>query len=233
MKKYLSILMVLLFIGCIGVYSRSHWNLSLMQSGIDGILKIRTVATGEYDVDMEGAAIPLGDGYILALTHYTNPDKILMQTPFGAFEMDNKVETVKYTVNEIEAFLVGREDDLSLFKCPEIIDPYPIKWGDSDNIQPGDRVMLIGTTYGMSPLLADGIVSSIDFVPPEGAEGINFTNRLLFAPHPDSGDSGTPLISIDSWGNYRIIGIVDQSVGKLGSAIKSNYILETVESLKV
>lgn len=235
MKKCLIISMVvaLVLTGCLmGSYARTQWDLLLVQPAIDGILKIRTIATGEYDIDQSGAAVPLGEGYILALTHCTNPDKVLLRTMFGTFNVENKVESVEYTVNGKEAVLVGRKGDLSLFRCPYFMDPYSIPWGDSDDIRPGDRILSIGTTYGLPPLLADGIIAAVGFIPPEGADGL-YENRFLFYPNPGPGDSGTPIISVDSWGKYRVVGITDQLIGKLGSAIKSNYILETVESLKV
>jgi len=101
----------------------------------------------------------------------------------------------------------------------------PLKLGNSDDIQIGEKVIAIGNPLGLSFSVSDGIVSAIHR---EGENGLKVYIQTNADLNP--GNSGGPLIDV----NGKVIGINNFKVSEaegLGFALESNYIREIVNDI--
>ena len=105
----------------------------------------------------------------------------------------------------------------------------PLKFGDSDAVQPGDFVLAIGNPFGFEETVTDGIISSKGR--PNRVDGFGDFLQTNAAINP--GNSGGPLINLRG----EIIGIntaiISRSGGSqgIGFAIPSNSVRVALESL--
>jgi serine protease Do len=128
------------------------------------------------------------------------------------------------------ARLVGADAqvDLAVLK---VDDPNakPLKFGDSDTVQPGDFVLAIGNPFGFEETVTDGIISSKGR--PNRVDGFGDFLQTNAAINP--GNSGGPLINVRG----EIIGIntaiISRSGGSqgIGFAIPANSVRMALESL--
>jgi S1-C subfamily serine protease len=103
----------------------------------------------------------------------------------------------------------------------------PLKLGNSDDIQIGEKVIAIGNPLGLSFSVSDGIVSAIHR---EGENGLKVYIQTNADLNP--GNSGGPLIDV----NGKVIGINNFKVSEaegLGFALESNYIKEVVNDISI
>lgn len=103
----------------------------------------------------------------------------------------------------------------------------PLKLGNSDDIQIGEKVIAIGNPLGLSFSVSDGIVSAIHR---EGENGLKVYIQTNADLNP--GNSGGPLIDV----NGKVIGINNFKVSEaegLGFALESNYIREIVNDISI
>ncbi len=103
----------------------------------------------------------------------------------------------------------------------------PLKLGNSDDIQIGEKVIAIGNPLGLSFSVSDGIVSAIHR---EGENGLKVYIQTNADLNP--GNSGGPLIDV----NGKVIGINNFKVNEaegLGFALESNYIKEVVNDISI
>ncbi|MFN2477193.1 MAG: Do family serine endopeptidase [Chthoniobacterales bacterium] len=129
-----------------------------------------------------------------------------------------------------KARLVGADAqvDLAVLK---VDDPgvKPLKFGDSDGVQPGDFVLAIGNPFGFEETVTDGIISSKGR--PNRVDGFGDFLQTNAAINP--GNSGGPLINLRG----EIVGIntaiISRSGGSqgIGFAIPSNSVRTALESL--
>lgn len=129
-----------------------------------------------------------------------------------------------------KARLVGADAlvDLAVLK---VDDPgvNPLKFGDSDAVQPGDFVLAIGNPFGFEETVTDGIISSKGR--PNRVDGFGDFLQTNAAINP--GNSGGPLINVRG----EIVGIntaiISRSGGSqgIGFAIPSNSVKSALESL--
>ncbi|MDQ6624726.1 MAG: Do family serine endopeptidase [Verrucomicrobiota bacterium] len=129
-----------------------------------------------------------------------------------------------------KARLVGADAqvDLAVLKVDEP-GVKPLKFGDSDGVQPGDFVLAIGNPFGFEETVTDGIISSKGR--PNRVDGFGDFLQTNAAINP--GNSGGPLINLRG----EIIGIntaiISRSGGSqgIGFAIPSNSVRTALESL--
>lgn len=129
-----------------------------------------------------------------------------------------------------KARLVGADAqvDLAVLK---VDDPgvKPLKFGDSDAVQPGDFVLAVGNPFGFEETVTDGIISSKGR--PNRVDGFGDFLQTNAAINP--GNSGGPLINLRG----EIVGIntaiISRSGGSqgIGFAIPSNSVRTALESL--
>ncbi len=101
----------------------------------------------------------------------------------------------------------------------------PLKFGDSDGLQIGEKVIAIGNPLGLQFSVSQGIISAIHR---KGANGISAYIQTDTALNP--GNSGGPLIDK----NGKAVGINNFKIGSgenLGFALESNYIVEMINKI--
>ncbi len=129
-----------------------------------------------------------------------------------------------------KARLVGADAkvDLAVLKVDEP-GVKPLKFGDSDAVQPGDFVLAVGNPFGFEETVTDGIISSKGR--PNRVDGFGDFLQTNAAINP--GNSGGPLINLRG----EIVGIntaiISRSGGSqgIGFAIPSNSVRTALESL--
>ncbi len=135
---------------------------------------------------------------------------------------DGTVETAR---------LVGSDNmlDIAVLKI-DVKEPLkPIPFGDSDQVQTGNFVMALGTPYGWTKTVTQGIVSGRDRQ--MGSLGVNYiqTDATIH-----QGNSGGPLINIygEMIGiNSSVLAAGRTASGTLGFAIPSNLVLQAFKQI--
>jgi tol-pal system protein YbgF len=109
------------------------------------------------------------------------------------------------------------EWDLALIKIAGPPLPF-VELGNSDNLQPGQRVVLIGNPHGLANTVADGLVSSLR----EIERGI----KVIQTTTPASeGNSGSPLFNMQG----EVVGIISFKIiegENLNFALPANLVRE-------
>ncbi len=108
---------------------------------------------------------------------------------------DNVVVTIfngqDYTAKVIKRF--SENEDIILLKINTALNLKTVKFGDSEKIKVGQKVLAIGNPFGFNGTLTQGIISRIDYA----------KNRIQTDAAINPGSSGGPLLNI----NGEIIGI--------------------------
>lgn len=126
------------------------------------------------------------NGTILTGSHVISQTKELEVTTY-----DGKVYKAKVLAN------MGKNKDLALIKIEPKSKLQTVKFGDSDGLKIGQRVLTIGNPFGFSGTLTQGIISRIDY-----AKGKIQTDAAI-----NPGCSGGPLLNTSG----EVIGI-NQSI---------------------
>jgi serine protease Do len=150
------------------------------------------------------------DGYILTNNHVIA----------DASEIEVKLSTMGDLEQGLPADVVGRDEltDTALIKVRELPRSGLIasKFGDSDQIAPGDWVMAVGNPFRLSNTVTVGVVSAVGRL-----QGTQFSGRFEKMIQTDAainrGNSGGPLLNIRG----EVVGIntmilSDQSGGNMG-----------------
>lgn len=171
---------------------------------------------GSVTVSTEGS---LGSGFIVSEDGYvvTNFHVIAGQ------EDDVTVRT--FDRKTLQATFVGKDElrDLALLKVGGSFDYLEI--ANSDNLQPGNKVIAIGNPLGLSFTATEGIVSAVHREGPNGLDEYIQTDVSL-----NPGNSGGPLI--DTKG--RVVGINNFKIGgaeSLGFSLESNAMRGSVNAI--
>jgi len=141
---------------------------------------------------------------------------------------------------ELDAELVGNDplSDLAVIKlCGEPGETFPFaEFGDSAELEVGDRVMAMGSPMSLSQSVTLGIVSNVEMIMPRMSwydritmDGENVGSLIKWIGHDAAifgGNSGGPLVDM----NGRIVGINEISMG-LGGAIPSNTARQVAEEI--
>lgn len=126
------------------------------------------------------------NGTILTGSHVVSQSKELEVTTY-----DGKVYKAKVLAN------MGKNKDLAVIKIEPKTKLKTVKFGDSDGLKIGQRVLTIGNPFGFSGTLTQGIISRIDY-----AKGKIQTDAAI-----NPGCSGGPLLNTSG----EVIGI-NQSI---------------------
>ena len=191
------------------------------------ILNIRAKLPSGYDVGpYKAICFSFGDKYIIALSHATDLKKMLPRAIHNL---------VTYWIGDDELKLVGRYEDVSLFKS-EITRP-SIPLGDSDRAKFGTYVVVVGYSLARLINLKDGMISSPfigdEFVSNNPFPESKLRDTFLVTVPMNPGDSGSPVIAFRE-GVPEIIGIacmVFNWAQGMNFAFKSNYVLEAISKI--
>lgn len=174
-----------------------------------------SIVTIEADID-RGTSGGTGcviskSGVILTSSHVIENSKNIKVTTFSGKEYRAKVLALLKNKNDLALIQIDTKEDLPL-----------AKFGNSDDIKVGQRVLTIGCPFGFNNTLTTGIVSRID----------KERNKIQTDAAINPGCSGGPLLNLKG----EIIGI-SQSIYNpdnnrsnigIGFAIPSNYVLDFI-----
>ena len=163
------------------IYISLYENINPAIVTIDGVIKDGFTAGTGCIIDESG--------FILTGSHVVDKTKELEVTTY-----DGKVYKAK-VLAQTGTSLKGK--DLALIKIEPKEKLHTVKFGDSDDVKIGQRVLTIGNPFGFSGTLTQGIISRIDY-----AKGRLQTDAAI-----NPGCSGGPLLNLDG----EVIGI-NQSI---------------------
>jgi serine protease Do len=123
---------------------------------------------------------------------------------------------------------IDDETDLALLKI-EAERLTPIRWGSSDDVEPGAMVWAIGSPFGLERSITSGILSAKDRA---ALAGEPYQNFLQTDTAVNPGNSGGPLVNAHG----QVIGVNTAIVGEayqgISFAIPSNVAREVFERLR-
>lgn len=152
-------------------------------------------------------------------------DRGFIVTNFHVISGANIIRVLTYNDDVYDAVLIGYDDtaDVAVLKIDASLDA--LRFGDSDSVNVGERVIALGNPAGLSFSVTEGIVSAV------GRTGPNNLKIYLQTDVPiNPGNSGGPLVNTNS----RIIGINNFKIGGyegLGFAIESNVVKQIVDDI--
>lgn len=152
-------------------------------------------------------------GIILTSAHVIEDSKNIVVTTFNGQNYNAKI---------LKKF--GENEDIVLLKIDSPVNFKTVKFGNSEKIKVGQKVLAIGNPFGFNGTLTQGIISRIDYT----------KNRIQTDAAINPGSSGGPLLNKSG----KIIGInqaifnPDNNISNIGIgfAIPINLIKEYLKS---
>jgi len=208
------------------VWENEIWSVEEVYQQIkNSVVEIDVVAMGFFGpMKGQGSGFVYGEqGYILTNQHVVE---------------DARHIVVKFYDGSIaEATLVADDpySDVAVIKVnPSELDIElsPLELGDSSDLKPGDRIIAVGTPFGLYGTITAGVVSQVGrMLTTESGYPIPGVIQIDAAINP--GNSGGPLLDF----NGRVVGITTAIVSQTGSfsgigfAIPSNLVQRVAEGL--
>jgi len=152
-------------------------------------------------------------------------DRGFIVTNYHVIDGASIIRVLTYDNEVYDAALVGFNDvvDVAVLKVDTSLDN--LRFGDSDDVDVGERVIALGNPAGLSFTVTEGIVSAVH------RTGPNNLNIYLQTDVPiNPGNSGGPLVDTNS----RIIGLNNFKAAGfegLGFAIESNSVKIAVDDI--
>jgi S1-C subfamily serine protease len=120
----------------------------------------------------------------------------------------------------VQAEVIGKDEetDLAVLRVPtERLDLHPLELGDSDAVQPGDRVVVVGNPSGLQATAGTGRISAagqrVEVAGGYVVDGLLETDAVI-----EPASSGGPLLSADG----RVVGITSRLGEDGGFAVPAN-----------
>ncbi len=177
----------------------------IVENAIESVVIVRT------DINQGTGFIIDSEGYIVTNYHVIEGAKTAT-----IYTYDSTPHTVSLIGSDAEL-------DLSLLKIEGTYEK--LRLDNSDNVQRGDKVIVIGNPLGLEFSVVQGIISAVH------REGLNGLEAYIQTDAPlNPGNSGGPLINT----NGKVIGIANFKVSGsegLGFALESNYIKDTINEI--
>src|ERR1700694_3046189 len=196
------------------------------QAQLEAVAK--SVIPSIVQIDTSGG---LGSGIIFdtAGDIVTNDHVVQGATSYTVKTSDGKTYT---------ASLVGRypANDLAVIKVANATGLTPAKFADSSKVQVGEVVLAIGSPFGLTDTVTEGIVSAIGRTQSEGGNGVTLTDLIQTSALINPGNSGGALVDL----NGQVIGIPTlagadsqgrQASAGIGFAIPSNQVTDAARQL--
>ncbi|MBI2135380.1 trypsin-like peptidase domain-containing protein [Candidatus Woesearchaeota archaeon] len=145
-------------------------------------------------------------------------DRGFIVTNYHVVEDSSIIRVLTYEGKVYDAALIGYNDlaDVAVLKVNADLES--LRFGDSDDVRVGERVIALGNPAGLSFTVTEGIVSAVHR---PGPNGLNIYLQTDVPINP--GNSGGPLVDANS----RIIGLNNFKISGfegLGFAIESNAV---------
>ncbi len=152
-------------------------------------------------------------------------DRGFMVTNYHVVEGASTIRVLTYDGKVYDTALIGYNDvaDVAVIKANAELQS--LRFGDSDDVKVGERVIALGNPAGLSFTVTEGIVSAVHRT---GPNGLNIYIQTDVPINP--GNSGGPLVNANS----RIIGLNNFKIGGfegLGFAIESNAVKQVTDDI--
>ena len=171
----------------------------------------------------------ISDGISCGTGCIINKNGLILTSAHVIEDGDNVVVTIyngqDYNAKVVKRF--GEKKDIALLKIEPTFELKTVKFGDSEKVKVGQKVLAIGNPFGFNGTLTQGIISRIDYV----------KNRIQTDAAINPGSSGGPLLN----NKGEIIGInqaiynPDNNISNIGIgfAIPINSIKEYLNNLSI
>ncbi len=185
---------------------------SQTSSDFSGIIKssIKSVVSIKTNEGQGSGFIISEEGYVVTNAHVLEGARYAIATTSDS--------------NKEYMSLIGYDSDLdiALLKIPGSYQE--LKFGDSDKVRIGEKVIVIGNPQGLSFSVTGGIISATDRKSSDSSGEYLQTDAAL-----NPGNSGGPLINTQG----EVIGINNFKLSgeSLGFALESNYIVKSVNNI--
>ena len=146
-------------------------------------------------------------------------------TNYHVVQEASTIRVLTYDGKVYDAALIGYDDvsDVAVIKVNANLQS--LRFGDSDDVKVGERVIALGNPAGLSFTVTEGIVSAVHR---PGPNGLNIYLQTDVPINP--GNSGGPLVDANS----RIIGLNNFKISGfegLGFAIESNAVKQVTDDV--
>ena len=185
-------------------------------SGIAGDV-IKSVVTIKTSAGFQGTGFIVGDnGYVVTNAH-------VLADSNGA--LAKSIQVITYDQGTKDAQFLGYNGtlDIALLKIPGSYNA--VSFGNSENVEIGQKVIAIGNPLGLQFSVSEGIISAVHRT---GTNGLDYYIQTDTALNP--GNSGGPLINTQG----EVIGINNFKISSgenLGFALESNYIVKAINEV--
>ena len=129
----------------------------------------------------------ISDGISCGTGCIINKNGLILTSAHVIEDGDNVVVTIyngqDYNAKVVKRF--GEKKDIALLKIEPTFELKTVKFGDSEKVKVGQKVLAIGNPFGFNGTLTQGIISRIDYV----------KNRIQTDAAINPGSSGGPLLN--------------------------------------
>ncbi len=204
-------------------------NIAVYKASIKSVVGINTTSSSRSSFNFRvvqgtGSGVIISkDGYILTNYHVVS----------GA----RKINVELSNSTKIDATVVGgnKENDVAVLKANLSSNDFTTaSFGNSDSINVGQKVLAIGSPFGLDGTLTTGIISSLNRSLP-AEDGTVLKNIIQTDAAINPGNSGGPLLNAQGeiiGLNTAIFSPNGANVG-IGFAVPINKVKEVIESLKI
>jgi S1-C subfamily serine protease len=190
-----------------------------------------------------GSGLILDGRYILTVEHVIAQHEYSVPTPFGMMRVPVKRKISEETsfrwkgkTYPLRTVYKNRVEDVALMEIPPGISPpsFPYRIGNSDDLNVGNFVYVIGNPLSVGINVREGIVSAIQAPKEATAVGVNPKHAFMVSNGLMPGDSGSPIIAIRD-GRFELVGISQGTVTantRLSWGIRINVIRKLLRSAR-
>src|SRR3989344_2393200 len=241
-EKNFKIILSIVVIVFAGIISYEAYTIYLIQESIADI----NIKQTTQEINTENLRLEIKQLEQRRISDIKNISSLLEESSFQLSELKNDVSNIQVKSQDLTgiiedarrirvitsnkevytANLIGysKTTDIALLKIDADELDY-LKFGDSDDVKPGQRVIAVGNPAGLDFSVTEGIVSAVHRkVKNEDTEYIQTDVPI------NPGNSGGPLINIKK----EIIGINNFKIGgfeSLGFAIESNLVKDVTDEI--
>lgn len=184
----------------------------------------------------EGIGTVLSNRYLLTVDHVVSNYELSIMTPLG--KLVRPAEKLKETtylkqgdrLTPLKALVRERKADVAFFLLPDGVNlpSFPYGIGNSDELQVGNYIYIVGNPLNYGPNVREGIVSAIEAPAAIRQVDANEKNAFMVSNGLNPGDSGGPVVAIRD-GKFELVGLAQGTFAntqKMSWVIRINTIFE-------
>lgn len=155
-------------------------------------------------------------GYVVTNAHVLADENGFLASGIQAITSEQETKSAEF---------IGYDGNLDIALIKISGNYQEVEFGNSNNVEVGEKVIAIGNPLGLDFSVSQGIVSAVHRT---GSNDLDYYIQTDAALNP--GNSGGPLIDIEG----KVIGINNFKIGggeSLGFALESNYIIDAVNEI--